>query len=202
MLIDKTIKQVFVFTVCLFICFPSISLAQGNLSRYEIKMLLRHKIDGIMDIAENRLVIDEVKRQNALNKSLEEIKQIDQAWVNSGNDHPIKKTMSQSTVGRYLKHLIEFNESIYNEAFLTDNQGANVAAFPVTTDYWQGDEDKWIKAYNMGHGDIYIGNLEFDKSTNTNALQISVPVIDNHKAIGVLVVGIKLTYLQAKYLNK
>jgi hypothetical protein len=105
--------------------------------------------------------------------------------------------LQTSPAGRFLKQQVQRSTS-FNEAFLTDNQGANVAAFPATSDYWQGDEDKWTNAFNDGDGRVYIGGLKLDESTNTVAAQVSAPVLDRGKTIGVLVVGVTINYLQTK----
>lgn len=173
-----------------------------NLSRYEIKSLLRHKIASINEVAYNPIVISEVKKRNSLNIPMDIVLKIDKSWSSYPIDHPVKKEMYETTVGKYLRTRVEFESSIFSEIFLTDNQGANITAWPITTDYWQGDEAKWRRSFNNGKGDTYIGKLEYDKSSATYAVQISVPVMDNKKAIGVLIAGIKLSYLQAKYLNK
>ena len=67
-----------------------------------------------------------------------------------------------------------------------------------TSDYWQGDEEKWIDCWNGGNGKIYIGALKLDESTNTVAAQVSAPVLDRGKTIGVLIVGVTINYLQTK----
>ena len=90
------------------------------------------------------------------------------------------------------------NNSAIDEVFLTDNQGANVAAYPPTSDYWQGDEEKWTASYNNGNGVVFIGPLEYDESTQKTQVQISAPVISKDETIGVLVLGVSVDYLQAK----
>jgi hypothetical protein len=40
--------------------------------------------------------------------------------------------------------------------------------------------------------------LKLDESTNTVAAQVSAPVLDRGKTIGVLVVGVTINYLQTK----
>lgn len=179
----------------------NLSLAENSLSRHEVKHLLRHKIASIKDLTENPIIIAETRKHNAKNTPLKSILEINKHWSSYPDSHPQKQEMHQSIIGLYFKNIVEFENSIYSEIFLTDNQGANIAAWPITTDYWQGDEKKWSGAFNSGSGDIYIGQLEYDQSSNMNAIQISVAVMDNEKAIGVLIAGIKLTYLQAKYLN-
>lgn len=53
-------------------------------------------------------------------------------------------------MGAFLKNIIVQQADVYSEAFVTDAKGANVAAYPATSDYWQGDEDKFTKAFASG----------------------------------------------------
>ena len=183
-------------------CFFSTSAySDSGFSTYEIKKLLRHKIAIIYELAANPMLIEEVKQRNELNIPLTYIKNIDSQWKSYPDDHHIKTSMYSSPAGAYLKARVDARDSIFSEIFLTDGQGANITAWPITTDYWQGDEAKWGRSFNNGKGDIHIGNLEFDESSQKNAIQVSVPIIDEGRAIGVLIAGIKITYIQAKYLN-
>ena len=196
------------FYLCLFLILAvpasntiALATSDNSLSRHEIKHLLRHKIIAIKELAESPLLIREVEKQNRLKKTMNSILQTDRMWHKLDISHPIKKQMYASKTGTFLKGLVEFENSIYSEIFLTDNQGANITSWPITSDYWQGDEEKWSKVFNQSNTDVFVGELEFDESSHTNAVQISVPVLKNKKIIGVLIAGIKLTYLQGKYLK-
>ncbi len=175
--------------------------ADSRLSTFEIKNLLRHKIANVIELAENPQIITEVIQRNQLNQSLDDIKKIDNEWKNYTSDHPVIQSMHSSKAGAYLKSRVEDKDSVFSEIFLTDMQGANITAWPITSDYWQGDEAKWNRSYNNGKGEIHIGKLEFDESSQHNAIQVSVPIMNNGVAIGVLIAGIKISYIQAKYLN-
>jgi hypothetical protein len=175
---------------------------QEEFSQEELGRLLRSKVESVEELAANEAVVRAVRRHNERKLTPEQIAEIDEEWTNGADSIPIKKSLEENEVGRYFKSMIDFNEAIYSEAFLAGANGANVAAYPATTDYWQGDEAKWIEAYAGGRGEVYIGSIEFDESSRTNAIQISVPVMDEGRAIGVLIVGVKLTYLQARYLDK
>ena len=100
-------------------------------------------------------------------------------------------------MARYFQRRVENNTAI-DEVFLTDNKGANVAAFPPTSDYWQGDEEKFTLSYNNGEGRVFIGPLEFDDSTGKTQVQISAPIISDRKTIGVLVLGVSVDYLMTR----
>jgi len=171
--------------------------AQQDISDSELKELLRVKIRTVQHMALNPLMVRAVRQQNAAGLTSEEIARREKAWRATKELTPFKLSLQTSPAGRFLKQQVQRSAS-FNEAFLTDNQGANVAAFPATSDYWQGDEDKWSEAFNGGDGRIFIGGLALDESTNTVAAQVSAPVLDRGKTIGVLVVGVTINYLQTK----
>ena len=52
-----------------------------------------------------------------------------------------------------------------------------------------------------GKGEIFIGDVEEDESTKQTAVQISVPMLYNKEAIGVLVIGVKVSVLEAEKLK-
>jgi hypothetical protein len=180
----------------LLIVAPASVLGQ-KITDSEIQELLKSKIQAARIFTNNPVLIEAVRKQNAEKLSLDTIKQRDQEWSNTKKLTPFKLSLQQSKAGEFLKNRIETNPA-FNEAFLTDNQGANVAAYPSTSDYWQGDEEKWTASFNGGKGQVFVGKLEKDESTGIIATQISAPVIDRDKTIGVLVMDVKLTYVEAK----
>lgn len=178
---------------------PASLLAQEQYapSQEELKQLLGTKIRSVQHMALNPTVIRATRRQNSDKISLDEIKKRDDEWKSTKELTHFKRSLQENDAGRFLKRVIGLNKS-FNEAFVTDNKGANVAAFPATSDYWQGDEEKWTASYNKGAGQIFLGPLEYDDSTKTYAVQISAPLYDRGATIGVLVVGVTLDYLKAK----
>ncbi len=181
------------------VMFPMTLFAQEqeSLSQEELKQLLKTKIRSVQHMALNPTVIRATRRQNSESLTLDLIKQRDKEWKSTEELTHFKRALQENDAGRFLKRMIGLNKS-FNEAFVTDNQGANVAAFPATSDYWQGDEEKWTASFNDGTGQIFMGPLEYDESTKTYAVQISAPLYDRGTTIGVLVVGVTLDYLKAK----
>ncbi len=174
---------------------PGLLQAEVELSQQEINDLLGVKIRFATHMAFNPSVIRAVAVQNDETVSLAEIKQRDQDWKNAdGNPIALIREITSNDVARYFQRRVENNVAI-DEVFLTDNQGANVAAYPATSDYWQGDEDKWTMSYNDGNGEVFIGPLEYDDSTQKTQVQISAPIISNDETIGVLVLGVSVDYL-------
>ena len=173
------------------------ALANQDIDREQLGELLRVKVRTVQHMALNPVLVHAVRSQNLGALSLELIKERDAEWRESKGITPFKRSLQTNNAGRFLRGTIERLQSL-NEAFLTDNQGANVAAFPATSDYWQGDEEKWTASFNGGAGRVFVGELELDESTQTYAVQISAPVIDRGTTIGVLVVGVTIDYLEAR----
>ncbi len=175
--------------------YPIVVIAGDTISESKLKV----KVLTARHIGLNPMIIDAVNRQNKDKIPLSQIKKYDDRWKSSKRLNAFKLSLQNSDAGLYLKSIVEKNPNI-NEAFLTDNQGANVASYPATSDYWQGDEEKWLASFNNGQGKVFIGPVKVDESTKIAAVQISAPVIDylnNRKTIGVIVIGVTVDYLKS-----
>ena len=76
-----------------------------------------------------------------------------------------------------------------------DGKGLNVGQSDVTSDYWQGDEDKWQKTFLAGAGAVHVSEVEFDESSQTYQSQFSMPIVDpaTSTVIGAVTVGVDVT---------
>lgn len=176
---------------------PAVSQADIELSNDQIEELLDVKIRFATHMAFQPNIIRAVEAQNSQQLSLAKIKERDEMWVGaSGGSNSLIREITHNDIARYLQRRVENNAAI-DEVFITDNQGANVAAYPPTSDYWQGDEGKWTSSFNDGNGTIFIGPLEQDASTNKTLVQISAPIVSNDETIGVLIMGVSVDYISA-----
>lgn len=145
--------------------------------------------EKLMPWGENPVIVQAVKAQNAKGMTLEEIKALDERWINTPGIADFIKPYLENECAKELRKLQE-SAPYFAEIFVTDNQGGLVAATDKTSDYWQGDEAKFTECFKGEEGVLYIADVEFDESTQTYSVQISVPVRDEGKVIGVIVVGI------------
>lgn len=167
--------------------------------RKKIQLVMLEKAKDVVITASNPIIVAAVEAQNAIKLSKEEIITRDKKWISSADNVPFKISLQENPSGALLKSIVVRNRAIYSEAFLTDSQGANVSAYPATSDYWQGDEAKFVIAFNQGRGQILITPVEFDQSAHTYAAQVAAPVVNSKgETIGVLFVGIKLSYAQVR----
>ena len=186
--------------ICFFLLILSPVFAQAAMTQAELQAMLKDRIDGLQFLTKNALLLQAVRDQNAKHMSLDEIKKIDKAWM--AGTSPMIKELQENKVGKFLKNIVVQQSDTYSEVFLTDDQGANVACYPATSDYWQGDEEKFTKSYDNGKGAVYVGPASYDESTKTNEVQISVPMMYNDKAIGVLIIGVKVSVLEAEKMKQ
>ena len=139
--------------------------------------------------ATDQILITAVKDENAKGKTLDDIKRLDQQWTSTAGIADFMQTVLGNKTAEYLD-AIQNKADYYEEIFLMDNQGALVAATDKTSDYWQGDEDKFTVPYSTG--DILISEVAFDSSSQAYLVQVSLPIKEGDKAIGAITFGINL----------
>jgi hypothetical protein len=109
------------------------------------------------------------------------------------------KAFQTSPAGNWLKSKIDESGGLISEAFLSAAQGEKVAFVEKTSSYIHKGFAKFDQPMA---GQSWQGNPEFDESSQTFAIQISVPVFDAGAPVGALVVGINLTRLEKLAKNK
>ena len=146
---------------------------------------LKAESERLKPWAADKVLVEAVKEQNGRKVPLTEIKKIDEAWK-AGN---VRKELTAGPCADRLREL-SGNRAQYVEIFVTDNQGAIVCANSITSDYWQGDEPKWVQSFDGGQGAIFIDRPRYDESAKGTLAMISLPVMNGKSAIGVVTVGV------------
>jgi len=148
-------------------------------------------------VASQPIVVGSVLRQNEKNKSLRvaDAINLDGQW-RSGNKALIDGSLKNLLSDR-LRDYIQKYRGVFTEVFVMDNKGLNVAQSAMTSDYWQGDEAKFIKSYNSGRGAIHIESPKKDEITGAVQVLASLPVYDydGREVIGVIALAIDLDKL-------
>ena len=146
---------------------------------------------ALMSGVANPAFVTAVTTQNAKGVSLDEIKKIDTAWKNAEDFLPIHDEKMENPCAEAIRSMAKTFPAIF-EAFVMDNQGANVCQNELTSDYWQGDEAKWKNSFKGGQGGVDVGTEKLDKSTNEVLQQVSLPIVNQAGVvIGAITYGIK-----------
>ncbi|MBW1813768.1 MAG: cache domain-containing protein [Deltaproteobacteria bacterium] len=184
-------KLTIILMACAFLAAGSMTAYGGEQAPAKVKSFA-HNV--LAKFGSDSVIVNAVKAENAKKKTLEKVKEIDQKWINTiGTDDFIDSLMN-SACSQHLNNIKKEND-FYEEIFVVDNLGANVALTDKTSDYWQGDEAKFTKSYKEGAGDVFISDVSFDDSTQSYLTQVSVPVMGEGKVIGVIIFGINVDKL-------
>jgi hypothetical protein len=154
----------------------------------EAEAALKKQVPKIEAWGKDPAIVKAVLAQNALKLSLDQIKEIDSAWMAGKAEDRVRELLGNACSTR-IKALVAQSPA-YVEAFATDNQGANVCLNQKTSDYWQGDEAKWQKSFNGGSGQVFVDKPHYDPSSRAILVQVSVPVFDGPRTVGSITVGL------------
>mgnify|MGYP001072024562 CR=1 FL=1 len=131
-----------------------------------------------------------------------EIDKLDEAWKTEAksDDQPLIAEILSSPLSSYLLYIQAKSAGLFTEIFIMDKFGLNVGQSSVTSDYWQGDEDKFQKTFQVGPDAVFIDEPEFDDNTKTWRAQVNLTIVDpeSKASIGAATAEINLTELQRR----
>ena len=177
---------------------PTAAIAQ----EHEFAAQLTELANGaLQEVATNPVVIDAIRKQNdeTAGHDAARIDQLDSQW--RAEVGAASKPLIEATLGTdasiVLKQTQEESAGLITELFVMDAKGLNVAQSTITSDYWQGDEEKFTASFGAGAGGITFGEIEEDESTQTFQSQVSIAIVDPDSGapIGAVTAGVDLSML-------
>ena len=145
------------------------------------------------------VIIFAIKEQNLLHKDMNQLRinRLDFAWREEGAYGALLLDLLDRQASIVARDRREKSNGVINEIIVMDSFGLNVAISDRTSDYFQGDEAKWQKTFQVGPNAVHISELEFDESTGKVQTQVSLTVIDPETGnpIGAVTLGISLDQL-------
>ena len=155
----------------------------------------------LREIAQNPVLVAAIVAQNAQTAGYDaaRIDSLDKQWraeVNAA-DKPLISATLGTEASAVLASAQADSAGLFTEIFATDALGLNVAQSTVTSDYWQGDEDKFSQTFSVGADAVFLGEVELDESTQTYQSQVSITITDpaTGQPIGSITAGIDLSLL-------
>jgi hypothetical protein len=147
-------------------------------------------------------VVDRLRDQNVAHQTLspEQIQTLDQQWRGELKQDQAQRSLINRVLARplstFLRAKAEASDGLVRELFVMDAKGLLAGSSRITSDYWQGDEDKWIRPFREG-AEVHLGEVTRDESTQTYLLQVSFPIIEPGatRPIGAVTVGINVEKL-------
>lgn len=141
-------------------------------------------------------IVAGITAQNVATSDLseDEILARDTVWRSEvgAADTPMINGVTNTPLSGFLREHVENSQGRITEVFVMDGRGLNVASSGVTSDYWQGDEAKFQKTYDVGPGAVFVDAIELDESTQTYQGQASFAITDpaSGTVIGAITVGL------------
>lgn len=155
----------------------------------------------IAAFASDPALISAIIAQNAVTAAYDQAKidALDAQWraeVGTASKPLIDATLGNAA-SQYLAGVQAASAGKYTEIFAMDAKGLNVGQSTLTSDYWQGDEDKFTASFGAGADAVHVGEVEQDESTQIFQSQVSVPITDpaTGTVIGAITVGVDVSML-------
>lgn len=165
---------------------PCVLLAQDTAA---VKQMALARVKLAEQIAADPEIRKAVEAKNTEGETQQTIDARDREWTHNPAA-PLRKALTGSRCAARLRELIAADPLVV-EAIVMDAHGANVCVSRETSDYWQGDEDKWKKPFVEGRP-AFVDEPAFDASSATYAVQLSVPVSVSSKRVGALTLTLKV----------
>ena len=178
-----------------------LSLSAAPFAQDEFTAPLTELAKGeIATFASDPALISAIQAQNAVTAAYDQAKidALDTQWraeVGTASKPLIDATLANAA-SQYLAGVQEASGGKYTEIFAMDAKGLNVGQSTLTSDYWQGDEDKFTMSFGAGATAVHLGEVEQDESTQTFQSQVSLTIVNAAgEPIGAITVGVDLASL-------
>ena len=146
--------------------------------------------------AQDPVLIDAITAANSARAALTPagVQALDLAWRAEvgAPQMPTITPVLDSPASDFLRAQVQAAGGTITEVFVVDALGLNVAASGITSDFWQGDEEKFTATYPVGPGALHLGAIELDESTQVYQAQVSMTVTDpaSGQPIGAITVAL------------
>ncbi len=171
----------------------SVNFVVTDYEQLQIKELLGRKIERWKRLPSLEPALVAANKTSA-KLSQQEINARDKQWIHAfaENDFAYSIELVNQPLSAELREMKKQAPDMITEVIVTDKRGLNVAISDMTSDYWQGDEEKFIRAYNKPANSLIFGDISYDESTKRFQLQLSVPLytIQKFEPLGVMIFGV------------
>jgi hypothetical protein len=168
------------------------------------KLITPEVVTAVKKLLEQPVTVISIGASNDGHAKIDQagIDALDKEWKaeTKAEKQPLIAEMLSSPLSNYLLYLQAQSAGLYTEMFVMDEKGLNVGQSSVTSDYWQGDEGKYQKTFQVGAEAVFIDEAEFNDDTKTWRAQLNFTVVDpaSGKAIGAATVEMNLTELERR----
>ena len=154
---------------------------------YTDQLVLVHE-NLIRELANSESLINHLTTHKKYVATLAEVFEKDTRWLASKD---LQQGITGNKIAAQFKGVIANDEYSIVEFILTDCLGATVSAWPLPSDYWQGDEAKFIQPVKQQKH--FISDARWDESSEAYSFFLAEPIYMKGELLGVLIAGIDVT---------
>ncbi len=162
-------------------------------------IVLEYAKTDLQEWINDPILIYAIKEQNQLHKGMNQLRinKLDYQWREADSFDPVIIDLLDRQASIIARDRRAASNGVVNEIIVMDAYGLNVAISDRTSDYFQGDEAKWQKTFQVGPSAVHISEIEFDESTGKFQTQVSLTVVDPEtgEPIGAVTLGISVEKL-------
>ncbi|WP_226893329.1 hypothetical protein [Nisaea sediminum] len=173
--------------------------AFGQSEPPSVEIIDEAAIELVRDWLKNPVVEMSILAHNKRYKGVgqEQIDALDKAWraERESEDQPLIAATLSSPLSTYLTQIQAMSGGIFTEIFVMDAYGLNVGQSSITSDFWQGDEAKFQKTFDVGPTAVFVDEPEFHEASKTWRAQVNLTIAKDGEAIGAVTVEYNLSEL-------
>ncbi len=156
-----------------------------------VDVLLKEKVKMVEAIVAAPILRAELARSNAEYAGLTsqagaiKIEALNERWMQAAPSDPLIQGYTDNVLARHFQRLMTGIPGEFGELFLTNRQGALVAASGKLTTFAHAHKYWWKAAYDEGRGRVFIDDRGFDESVQGYVVGVVLPIIENGEVIGI-----------------
>ena len=158
----------------------------------ELKGKLDMQIKQLESLRTDPEIVKSVKEHNSTPATAEALAMTNEKWHSLSMLDPFVRAVGKSPLSEYLKNKKKSDEVIA-KIFVSGADGFKVG-FDAKTEHWT---HKGLPKHEVPMtGETWIGSVKLDDSTGQQLIQVGLPVLDDGKPIGSIVIGLRVDKLR------
>jgi ABC-type amino acid transport substrate-binding protein len=141
------------------------------------------------------------RNKKVKNLSANDIATMDRKWIEAFKvgDFSYSLKVVDQELSAQLREIKKESQGQVTEIIVTDARGLNLAISDLTSDYWQGDEEKFTTAFGQSGNQLFFNAIMYDESTKHFQVHISVPLAsESGEPLGVMIFGVDVEKVLAQ----